>query len=307
MPSPKVVIVGGGLAGLSAGVYAAANGYRTTVLERHNQPGGVCTAWSRQGFTFDGAIHWLLGARPGSSIHTTYRETGALDHVELVPVDELTTLTDAASGAELVVSRDLDRLAADVRALSPADAPLVDTLVVLANKLKGFDLPLDQEGPASWLSWMERRNEMLTLLTRRDRVADQAARAQHPLVGEGLFGLAGGRLPTTFLAIILGSLAEGSLARVKGSSKGVARGVAARFEALGGDLRLEAEADEILVKGGRAVGVRLADGTVLEADRVIAATPPTSPTAASCAAGRATGPAPPWPRRASAPAAARCS
>ncbi len=273
MPSPKLVVIGGGLAGLSAGVYAASNGYRVTVLERHSLPGGACTAWTREGYTFDGAVHWLLGAKPGRSIHRMYQETGALRHVELVPAELLTVLTDTASGAELSITRDLRKLADDVRALSPADAGLVDTLVVMAEKLRGFDIPLDQTGPASWRTWLEKRNEVFTLMTRRDRVSSWAERAHHPLIKRGLFGIAGGRLPATFLALLLGSLAEGSVARLRGNSKGLSRGVAGKLDALGGDLRVDTEVDEILVENGRAVGVRLADGSTLEADRVVSAAP----------------------------------
>lgn len=42
MASRSVVIVGGGIAGLSAGCYARMNGYDATVLEMHNVPGGLC-------------------------------------------------------------------------------------------------------------------------------------------------------------------------------------------------------------------------------------------------------------------------
>ena len=36
-----IAIIGGGLAGLAAGVYAERNGYRTRTFEHSSQPGGV--------------------------------------------------------------------------------------------------------------------------------------------------------------------------------------------------------------------------------------------------------------------------
>ena len=49
-----VIIIGAGVAGLSAGCYAQMNGDHTCIFEMHNLPGGLCTAWERKGYTFEG-------------------------------------------------------------------------------------------------------------------------------------------------------------------------------------------------------------------------------------------------------------
>ena len=41
MADKAIAIIGGGLAGLAAGVYAQRNGYRTQIFEHSSQPGGV--------------------------------------------------------------------------------------------------------------------------------------------------------------------------------------------------------------------------------------------------------------------------
>jgi len=46
----KVIIVGGGIAGLSAGIYAMQSGFDVTILEMHTIPGGNCTSWKRKGY-----------------------------------------------------------------------------------------------------------------------------------------------------------------------------------------------------------------------------------------------------------------
>ena len=79
-----VVIIGAGVAGLSAGCFAQVNGYRSSIYEMHNLPGGVCTSWTRRGFTFDGAIHWLTGTRPGTAINRLLQEVGALRDKRLI-------------------------------------------------------------------------------------------------------------------------------------------------------------------------------------------------------------------------------
>jgi len=50
MEDNSVIIIGAGFAGLSAGIYAQMNGYRTQIFEMHDSPGGLCTAWKRKRF-----------------------------------------------------------------------------------------------------------------------------------------------------------------------------------------------------------------------------------------------------------------
>lgn len=39
----SIIIIGGGIAGLSAGCYGQMNGCRTQIFEMHDKTGGVCT------------------------------------------------------------------------------------------------------------------------------------------------------------------------------------------------------------------------------------------------------------------------
>lgn len=63
----KIVIIGAGISGLSAGCYACMNGYKAEIYETQAKPGGLCTAWKRKGYTIDGCIHWLTGSSPEDS------------------------------------------------------------------------------------------------------------------------------------------------------------------------------------------------------------------------------------------------
>ena len=44
MTDKSIIIIGAGIAGLSAGCYGQMNGYRTQIFEMHNLPGGLCTS-----------------------------------------------------------------------------------------------------------------------------------------------------------------------------------------------------------------------------------------------------------------------
>jgi phytoene dehydrogenase-like protein len=49
----KIVIIGGGVAGLSAGIYASVNGFDAEIIEMHSITGGQCTAWDRKGYRME--------------------------------------------------------------------------------------------------------------------------------------------------------------------------------------------------------------------------------------------------------------
>src|SRR5579863_2542183 len=80
---PKVIIIGAGIAGLACGCYLQMNGVQTEILEAGELPGGLCTAWRRGQYVFDGCLRWLIGAIPlvdtPSLFYRMWRELGAID------------------------------------------------------------------------------------------------------------------------------------------------------------------------------------------------------------------------------------
>lgn len=74
----KAVVIGAGISGLTTAVYLQRSGIQTLVLERAAGPGGVSTSWKRKGYTFEGGVHWLIGAKKEIPLHQIWVETGAL-------------------------------------------------------------------------------------------------------------------------------------------------------------------------------------------------------------------------------------
>lgn len=67
--SDRIVIIGGGVAGLACGCYLQMNGFETEILEAGTALGGLCAAWERGPYIFDGCLRWLLGTQPSSPFH----------------------------------------------------------------------------------------------------------------------------------------------------------------------------------------------------------------------------------------------
>jgi len=119
--SKKVVIIGGGIAGLSAGIYAAGNGFDTQILEMHTVAGGQCTAWKRKGYNFDFCLHWLVGTSSGS-FHEIWKETNVLnDETTIINHDIHSCIVDE-EGNEFIVYSNIDRWENYLIEMAPEDA-----------------------------------------------------------------------------------------------------------------------------------------------------------------------------------------
>jgi phytoene dehydrogenase-like protein len=272
----SILVIGGGIAGLSAGCYARMNGYDVTVLEMHDQPGGLCTAWQRKGYTIDGCVHWLVGSCPGSAMNTIWRELGALQGRPIVNHDEFMRV-EFVDEPPVVLYTDPDRLEAHLLAVAPEDRKVIDTLVGLVRRFRGFDLiperPPELMGGRESLSSLLKAARYLPWLIRYDKVsvAAFAAQCRNPNLRLALEQFFIPEMPFIFLIITFAVLARGDAGYPLGGSLEFARAIERRLLGLGGTIRYRARVARVLVEQDRAVGVVLADGTELRADDVVSA------------------------------------
>lgn len=279
MAEKSIIIIGAGLAGLSAGCYAQMNGYRSRIFEHHTVPGGVAATWKRGGYTIDGGIHFIMGHKPGSALYEVYRQLGAAPG-RFVDMTGYGRFTDEANGWSAEVTGDLGRLACDLKALSPADANAIDDLIAGANAMRGLDLselgmskPPELMGPLDGLKELWQMRRLFRYFTGRyaGSVEDYAHGFQDPGLQECIRHLFAPDVPVWFIFMILGMLADGQLGFLTAGALDFALSIDRRYRELGGEVAYRATVEEILVEGDRAVGVRLADGSEHRADAVVSA------------------------------------
>lgn len=71
-----VVIIGAGVSGLTSAALLSKSGLKVCVLERHRLIGGYLQGFSRKGFRFDTAIHWLNQYNKEGSITKVFEYLG---------------------------------------------------------------------------------------------------------------------------------------------------------------------------------------------------------------------------------------
>lgn len=270
MTNRHVIIIGGGMAGLSAGCYALRNGFSTTIVEHNLALGGVCTAWSRGAYTVDGCIHWLMGG----PFERFYRELEVVPGVALRPLDTWFTYRDVRRGTEVAFTRDLDALFRQLSQLSRQDAPELMKLRQSISELTLMQPPLDAPEVMSFgqtlRSLWAMREGLGTLVHYRQPLgAWLNAHLVSPELRRIFTTLLPESVPALVMLMVLGYLEQGYLSRPVGGTTAFRDALADSYRRLGGEVLLHSTVDEVLVQDQRATGVRLADGTQLAADLVV--------------------------------------
>lgn len=273
----KVIIVGGGIAGLTAGIYARQSGFDTTIFEMHSIPGGNSTSWQRKGYLFEGGMHWLTGSSAKAPLNRVWREIGALQANNPI-YNRDPFLTYMGEGQPICLYRDPKRLGRHLLEVSPKDAPAIRALVKDIKACSGMSVPVtDIKGvkvkrKSSFpLPMMFAAMRMLPAMKRLAKITagEYAKRFQHPGI-RTLLGSVVGREDYSALAVAftLGGLSAGDGGYPKGGSLRMAQNMADTFAALGGAMAYRSRVQRIAVENGRAAGV-IVGGSLYSADAVI--------------------------------------
>lgn len=272
----KIVIVGAGISGLSAGVYARQSGYDVTIYESHNIPGGASTSWRRKGYLFEGGMHWLTGSSPKMALNTLWREVGALD--DSVTIYNRDPFFQIETGGQTVcLYRDIERLRRHFLEISPEDTAEINILCRDIQKFEALNMPVtDIKGLKAKKPHKMPMSAALGVLPAIPRLsfyskmsaAEYAQRFKSPALREALSQAIGPDFSSVGLLATLATLASGDGGYPVGGSLAMAGRMAEKFKKLGGIIQYNTAVHRVNVRDGAAVGVEL-DGGPVDADAVI--------------------------------------
>jgi all-trans-retinol 13,14-reductase len=274
------IVIGSGIGGLStAALLSIYGGKRVLVLERHYVPGGYTHVFSRHGYEWDVGLHYIGEVQNGESmLRRTFDKItdGQLAWAAMPDVYDRAVIGnrtyDFVSGRE--------RFRARLKAYFPQDTAAIDSYIAAVQSVRKAIDPYFMEkaipGPiaywiggflrAPFLRWANRTTaDVLSGLTRNKELIGVLA-AQW-----GNYGLPPEQSSFGVHAMIAHHYFEGASYPVGGASR-IAETIAPVIERSGGKIVVNAEVLAILVKQGRAVGVRMADGREIRAGTIISDT-----------------------------------
>lgn len=271
--APHAAVIGAGLGGLAAAMRLGAKGYRVTVFDRLEMPGGRGSCLMRDGHRFDLGPTIVtvpqglrdLWAACGRDFDTDV-DLRALD-----PFYEIRW----PDGSRFAARADPAAMRAEVARLSPGDLAGYDRFVRDAEARYWFGYEDLGRRPMHRLrdlikvlpkfAWLRADRSVYAHAARR--VRDERLRMAlsfHPLfIGGDPFHV------TSMYALVSHLEKEFGVHYAMGGVAAIAAAMARVVAAQGGTVRQGAEVDEILLRDGRAAGLRLASGEVVRADIVV--------------------------------------
>lgn len=274
----SIIIIGAGIAGLSAGCYGQMNGYQTQIFEMHDKTGGVCTGWKRKGYTIDGCMHWLVGTSPSNSFYHIWEELGVAPGWNIVDHEQY-IFAEGEGGKVFTVYADIDRLEHHMKELAREDKDVIEELTKGARDCTQMDMPIEKApelyGPIDGLKMMFTMFPFLRFMKKWSKVSslDFARRFQNPFLRAAFSAVFAGDFRNDFpvlpILMTLAWLHQKAAGYLIGGGLALSDAIEHRYFSLGGELHCKSRVDKILVKNDKAVGVRLADGTEHHGDIII--------------------------------------
>ena len=272
----KIVIIGGGIAGLTAGIFAQKNGFESTILEKHHTLGGECTGWDRQGYHIDGCIHWLVGTKEGSPLRELWDKVGALDGVDIYEPDSFMAVEH--EGVTVHFYRDLDRMKESWLQISPQDKEAIEEFCADIGKLHSFTFPVGK--PLDMMNLIEKVKYMLSMKDigpvmqkySKLSIKELAGKFKHPALNAALVSfMPEGDYSAVSIIFPLGTFTGGQSSIPVGGSKALAKRMEDKYLELGGKIETSCEATELEIEGDSVQKVTCSNGKTFEADYFIAA------------------------------------
>lgn len=273
-PNRRAVVIGSGFGGLAAAMRMLAAGLDVTVVERLSAPGGRASQIVDQGYTWDlgpslVTMPWCFDELFALLDRDFRRE------VELVALDPFYRIDWPYDGTRIDFRGDVAEMQEELARLSPHDAAnypafleasrLIHENAVLAAGRKAFENPLPF---AKLLPTMLRLDAARSLSHFCEKYFDEPHIFQSMSFHSLYIGGDPYRVPAVYAALAYLQVADG-VWYTKGGTYSIVQAMVRAIEGAGGRVRCSADVDEIIVRGGKAIGVRLADGEVLPAEVVV--------------------------------------
>jgi phytoene dehydrogenase-like protein len=268
-----VVVIGAGIGGLTCGALLAKEGLSVLVAEQHSKPGGCCTFFQRNGFTFDAGLNALAGAERGGMLYNILEELGLKDEIEFI---QLTRLTRIIGTDYNILSTPLEGLAEELKRMFPGEGMSIDTFVRDCKAVTSQIMALAEPAP-DLLGFLGKMGLMIKFLFKSPKLMKYGGKSYKQALARSL------KEPK--LRAILGSLLDWdtrwaatypmmllgipTFQYPKGGAQARAATLAKGVTKHGGDLTLKTLVKKIVVEDGKTTGVELADGTMVRSRYVV--------------------------------------
>ncbi len=270
---PHAVVIGSGFGGLAAAVRLGARGYRVTVLEKLDAPGGRAYVFRQDGFTFDAGPTIITAPFLLEELWELCGRRLA-DDVELKAMEPFYRIR-FHDGEHFDCGSDPELVRAEVARLSPGDVDGYERFMQASEQI--FRIGFEELGHVPFGSWKDMLRvapDLLRLQSFRSVYGMVAKYVRDPRIRQVLSFhplLVGGNPFSTTSVYCLISFLERhwGVHFAMGGTGALVTGLVDLIEGQGNRVHCDTEVKAITVEGRRATGVELADGQRIAADVVV--------------------------------------
>lgn len=270
---PHAIVIGSGFGGLAAAVRLGARGYRVTVLEQLDAPGGRGYVHRQDGFTFDAGPTVITAP---FLFEELWRLCGRkMSHdIDLRPVAPFYRVR-FDDGTVFDYSGDAEAMRREVARLAPDDVAGYESFLQASEAI--YKIGFEQLGHVSFDRWTDMARVLPDLLKLEGYRTVHGLASKHVkneklrvvLTFQSLL-VGGNPFSTTSVYCLIAFLERRfGVHFAMGGTGSLVKGLVGLIEGQGGRVRCNQTVEEILVQDGQACGVRLASGQTLGADVVV--------------------------------------
>lgn len=235
-----IIIIGGGLGGLTAGAKLAKEGKKVLLLEQHDRPGGCATTFQREDFTLEVGLHEMDGPHAKDLKVRIFRDLGLTDRVTLLDLPEFYRFVNGRQ--DVVIPHNPEDAQNRLLELFPGEEQGIKTYFHYVTNSRKILAELAEKPEKSVGEFLDEHigNEDLKLI----------------LLGNlGYFHDDPYSISLNYYLVAQGSYYGGNASFVKGGSQKLSDALMALIEAHGGTVKLNSLTTEIIFEGERPVGV----------------------------------------------------
>lgn len=267
----KISIVGAGLAGLSSGIYLQKLGYQTEIFEMAGWSGGVCTAWVRKGYRFDGCIHWMVGTQPGNAFYDLYREVDALE--EDTVIFNTPSLIQELNGKIFEIPLTMPEFEQFLIRIALEDAKPIHAFCNDLQLMIGSKMPAGTPSSIKEvLDMIKNSRGFLKVMPKyiKTCVREFISNFQNKTLKDLFLTLMPGNFSMSAFFMMLSSRMSGNAGYPMGGALDMIQRMENKYRSLGGMIHFGSKVEKINVENDKAVGIHV-KGEYIPADGVIVA------------------------------------